>query len=267
MIEQKPEKPPFFFIQMTDPQFGMTAANADFDREVELFTRAIAHANRLGPNFVIITGDLINKPGDEEQIAAVLHIADQLNPDIKMYYLPGNHDIGDAPTLEQLNWFRQRISPDWYSFELGDWHFIALNSCIIFKDENVPAEYKKQWRWLNQDFARAAERGYKNFLVFMHHSLFLERPDEADDEYFNIPQRVREDYLELFGKYQVRAVLAGHRHIDFQAAAGAMQMITTAPVGMPLADDPSGFRIVKINGDHLEHQYFGLDDMPEKIAF
>ena len=267
MKTPKTDNQAFFFIQMTDPQFGMTTANADFDREIELFEKAIAQANRLGPEFVVITGDLINEPGDEEQIAAVLHIAAKLDPNINLYYLPGNHDIGDAPTPELLNWYRGRIGKDWYSFDMGGWHFMGLNSCIIFNDENVPAEYQKQWQWLNQDFARAAGRGYKNFLVLMHHSLFLEHPDEDDDEYFNIPRRVRGDYLELFGKYQVRAVLAGHRHIGFEAAAGSMEMITTAPVGMPLADDPSGFRIVKINGDHLEHQYFGLDEMPKKIAF
>ena len=46
-------------------------------------------------------------------------------------------------------------------------------------------------------------------------------------------------------------------------------MVTTSAVGYPLGDDPSGFRIVKVSQDKVEHQYCGLDHMPEpeKLTF
>ena len=54
---------PFFFIQYTDPQFGMYASNANFSQETANFEFAIATANRLKPAFVVVTGDLVNRPG------------------------------------------------------------------------------------------------------------------------------------------------------------------------------------------------------------
>ncbi|MCP4711542.1 MAG: hypothetical protein GY869_23230 [Planctomycetes bacterium] len=267
MREDKMDNQNFFFIQMTDPQFGMFTANADFQQEVVLLQQAIAQANRLRAKFVILTGDIINEPGDENQLSAVLAVTSQLDQDIKLFFIPGNHDIGDAPTIERINWFRQKVHQDWYDFNLGNWHFIALNSNIIFNDQNAPDEYQKQWQWLNQNLKHARQQHIENFIIFMHHSLFMQEPDEPDDEYFNIPQRVRYDYLELFRKYQVRAILAGHRHLNLYGKDGPMEMITTAPVGMPLGDDPSGFRIVKVYPDHIEHQYYGLDQIPGSVDF
>jgi hypothetical protein len=60
---------PFFFIQFSDPQFGMFTNNKDCSQETANFEFAVANANRLKPAFVVITGDLVNKPGDAKQIA------------------------------------------------------------------------------------------------------------------------------------------------------------------------------------------------------
>ena len=43
-----------FFIQMSDPQFGMYADNRDFAQETANFDFAIASANRLRPAFVVV---------------------------------------------------------------------------------------------------------------------------------------------------------------------------------------------------------------------
>ena len=59
----------FTFIQMSDPQFGSYTKNEGFAHETVKFDFAIATANRLKPGFVIVTRDLINKPGDAAQAA------------------------------------------------------------------------------------------------------------------------------------------------------------------------------------------------------
>src|SRR5215471_14887892 len=74
-----PRPSPFFFIQMSDPQFGMYTANEEFSRETVNFTRAIESANRLRPAFVIVTGDLTNRQGDSAQIAEYRRIASTLD--------------------------------------------------------------------------------------------------------------------------------------------------------------------------------------------
>ena len=86
------------FIQMSDPQFGMYTKDADFAHETANFEFAVAAANRLMPAFVVITGDLINKSGDAAQAAEYKRIASKLNPKIKLFSVPGNHDVGNEPT-------------------------------------------------------------------------------------------------------------------------------------------------------------------------
>src|SRR6478752_5271009 len=74
-----PRPSPFFFIQMSDPQFGMFTANGDFLQETANFTRAIDAANRLRPAFVVVTGDLTNRQGDSAQIAEYRRVASTLD--------------------------------------------------------------------------------------------------------------------------------------------------------------------------------------------
>ena len=108
------------FIQMSDPQFGMFTKDADFAHETANLEFAIATANRLMPAFVVITGDLINKPTDAAQAAEYKRITAKLDPKIKLYSVHGNHDVGNEPTKESLAQYRERFGPDYYSFRSGD---------------------------------------------------------------------------------------------------------------------------------------------------
>jgi serine/threonine-protein phosphatase CPPED1 len=91
-----------FFIQMSDPQFGMYTNNVGFKQETANLEFAIATANRLHPAFIVITGDLTNKPGDAAQIAEYLRVTHEIDPQIPVYNVAGNHDVGNIPTHESL---------------------------------------------------------------------------------------------------------------------------------------------------------------------
>ena len=58
------------------------------------------------------------------------------------------------------------------------------------------------------------------------------------------------------------AVFAGHYHRNAYGRDGPREMITTGPVGKPLGEDPSGFRIVRLSSEGLSHAYFGIADPP-----
>src|SRR3954466_3203645 len=111
---------PPFFIQMSDPQFGMYAENKDFRQETINFEFAIATANRLRPKFVVICGDLINEAGNAAQANEFHRIAAKLDPAIKLYNVPGNHDVENVPTPESLAAYRKGFGPDYYTFRSGD---------------------------------------------------------------------------------------------------------------------------------------------------
>ncbi|MHC4111194.1 MAG: metallophosphoesterase [Planctomycetota bacterium] len=251
---------PFFFIQMSDPQFGMFPTNGDIFRETQLFEKAISHANRLKPAFVISTGDLVNEPCNEKQLSIGLHTIQKFDKSFPFYLLPGNHDVGDAPTKQTLSWYRKDIGKDWYSFDYAGWHFIGLNSCIISQGRHVLQDVEKQWKWLNDDLKQTVSDNNLNIAVFMHHPLFLDNPEEADD-YFNVPRQMRQVYLNLFQKYEIKTIFAGHLHQNNIAADSQLEVVTTGPVGMPFDLAYSGFRIVKVYADSMEHKYFSLDDV------
>jgi serine/threonine-protein phosphatase CPPED1 len=88
-------------MQMSDPQFGMYTADKGFEQETANFEFAIATASRLKPAFVVITGDLINKPGDPAQTAEYHRIAAKLDKRIKLYNVAGNHDVANDCDFSQ----------------------------------------------------------------------------------------------------------------------------------------------------------------------
>ena len=181
---------PFFFIQLTDPQFGMARSDADFEQETANLEFAVATANRLRPAFVIVTGDLVNRTGDAAQIAEYQRILGRLDPSIRSYSIPGNHDVGNEPTPETLAAYTKRFGPDRFSFKIGDFVGIALDSCLLFAPKNAPAEAARQEQWLRDELARARRDGARHIVVFQHHPVFVSDPAEPD-KYENIPTERR----------------------------------------------------------------------------
>ena len=51
---------PFSFVQLCDTQLGM----GGYDHDIESFQQAVKQINDLNPDFVVICGDLVNKPND-----------------------------------------------------------------------------------------------------------------------------------------------------------------------------------------------------------
>jgi 3',5'-cyclic AMP phosphodiesterase CpdA len=252
------------FIQMSDPQFGMYEKNQGFAHETANFEFAIATANRLKPAFVVVTGDLVNKPGDARQIAEYKRIAAKLDPAIKLFSVPGNHDVENEPTAESLARYRERFGPDYYTFRAGDIAAIVLNSNLEKATDKVPDEAAKMEAWFRTELAKAKQSGAKQVIVFQHIPFFLTNPDEAD-QYFNIPKPTRERYLKLMHEFGVRWVFAGHLHHNSEGRDGGLDMVTTGPVGMPLEGGKSGIRIVTVTDAGVSQKYFDFGELPDKI--
>jgi 3',5'-cyclic AMP phosphodiesterase CpdA len=251
----------FSFIQMSDPQFGMYTENKSFEHETANFEFAVAAANRLHPKFVVVTGDLINQPGNAAQAAEYHRIAARLDPAIRLYNIPGNHDVGNEPTPATLAAYRERFGADYYTFREGDFAGFVLDSSLIAAPAKAQEESAKQEAWLAAELEKARDSGARRLVVFQHHPWFLSDAGEAD-QYFNIPQATRARYLELFRKYGVRHVFAGHYHRNAEARTDGLEMITTGPVGKPLGGARSGMRIVKVSDAGIEQKYYDFGDLP-----
>ena len=123
---------------------------------------------------------------------------------------------------------------------------------------------ERQTAWLEKTLEGASEERFNHVIVFKHFPLCLHRVDEPDG-YFNVPGPRRRELLDLFHKHGVRAVFSGHYHRNAYAKDGELELVTTSSCGKPLGTDPTGFRIVKVFGDHIEHRYCGFEEMPEKV--
>ena len=256
---------PFFFIQLSDPQLGMFTDNKSLVQDEANLELAVAGVNRLQPAFVIVTGDLVNRPGDAAQIAAYRRIIAKIHPTIPVYTLPGNHDIKDEPTPESVaNWV-EIFGPDHYTFSHKGMVGIVLNSCIIHSPQQTETIQAAQKNWLQAELNKAKTAGTKHIVVFQHHPWFLANVEEAT-QYFNIPLASRLIYLKLFHEYGVRYLFSGHYHNNVTAFDGSLQNITTGAVGKPLGGSKSGLCIVTVQDSGLKHEFHDLEHLPEKVV-
>lgn len=254
----------FMFIQIADPQMGFSTNNGDLTIDIDHFRRAVEHVNRLKPAFVVISGDMVNKDHDIKQIRAFWQVAREISPDIPVYLLPGNHDLAPG-TESDVKSYRKLFGKDYYSFYYKNSAFIVLNSCLIHYPEADAEMRQAQRKWLEEELKAAKERNSNHVFVLTHHPWFIKTTDEPDI-YENIPQSERKGYLTLMERYGVEFAVAGHYHKEAFARTGGLSMIITSAVGRPLGEDAAGFRIFKVYKDRVEHKYYTLDAVPEKIA-
>jgi 3',5'-cyclic AMP phosphodiesterase CpdA len=258
------EATPYFFIQITDPQFGKYTQNADFRQETANFEFAIATANRLKPVFVIVTGDMINKPGDKAQLDEYFRIAAKLDHSIHLYNVPGNHDVGDHPTPASIAAYTARFGPEYYRFRERDLTGLVLDSNLIFDPAGAPEQAKKQETWVKSELEKARKEKVPHLVVFQHHPWFLVSTLEPD-AVFNLPRAARMRYLDLFGQCGVSHVFTGHLHINLIVNSGPVELVTTCSLGKPRGKDQSGLRIVTVRPSGIEHRYYEMGEMPNEI--
>ena len=129
-LSSRDSNKPFMFIQMADTQFGMKDKDKSFDFETKNFELAVDKANKMKPAFIVICGDLINKPGDFEQKREFKRIIKKLHKSIPLYLVSGNHDIGNVPTKESIEAYNREFGKDYYSFKYRNTRGIIINSTV-----------------------------------------------------------------------------------------------------------------------------------------
>ena len=270
------------FVQMADPQFGMYSSVSKFseadkaerrqrginieysgpileglDKETSLFTEAIETANKIKPDFVVICGDMVHNSDSEEQFQELTRISRLLNEEIKLYWVAGNHDVGDKPTRAGLAKYKEQFGEYNYSFQEENSYFIVLNSSICYDPGSVPDEWDNLISFLEKELQIAASVQKRHKIIFMHHPLYLNDPNEGDN-YFVIPSVRRAKIIDLITEYDVSAVFTGHLHRNNYRKIGNTELVSTGPVGFPLGEDPSGIRHVRMDDNSLTHEYLGL---------
>lgn len=250
----------FFFLQLSDPQFGFIDNNKSISAETEAMNKAVTAINQLKPPFVVITGDFVNNSKSKEQIAAYKSMIAQIDSSVKVYMIPGNHDIGKVSRASIDN-YKKNYGETHFSFRYGDCAFIGIDSNII-KEEDKERE-EVQFKWLEQELQKTKDARFK--FVFTHCSVFLKRMDEPVN-YSNFSLPMREKYVRLFQKYGVNAIFAGHLHNNAYGKVGNMEMITIGPVGKVLGTGYQGMNLVKVYPDRFISEFIALNQLPKEVV-
>lgn len=251
---------PFFFLQLSDPQFGFMDNNKSISAETEAMNKAVTAINQLKPPFVAITGDFVNNSKSKEQIAAYKSMIAQIDSSVKVYMIPGNHDIGKVSRASIDN-YKKNYGETHFSFRYGDCAFIGIDSNII-KEEDKERE-EVQFKWLEQELQKTKDARFK--FVFTHCSVFLKRMDEPVN-YSNFSLPMREKYVRLFQKYGVNAIFAGHLHNNAYGKVGNMEMITIGPIGKVLGTGYQGMNLVKVYPDRFISEFIALNQFPKEVV-
>jgi hypothetical protein len=113
--------------------------------------------------------------------------------------VPGNHEYESGNPTPYFDYFGTAAGPaglGYYSFPLGDWHAVALNS-------NIPIDGGSgQAAWLRADLTAANS---KCTLVYWHHPLFTSGPNGG--------QTFVRDIWRILYEFNVELVINGHDHL------------------------------------------------------
>jgi len=249
----------FNFIQLSDPQLGFSGGGQGYEEDSLHLQRAVVQINRLRPDFVVVTGDMVNSCDSINQLQCYKTLMDEIDKGIPVFQIPGNHDIGGGSTDERIEKYLSRYGEDHFTFRYRGCSFVGINGCVI-KDSNDIRE-DIQEKWLRKELKKASR--YRLSFVFSHQSFFVNSFEEKEN-YSSQSMENRDKYWKLFKKYGVDCVIAGHLHDSKNSQHDGIPMITCGPVGRPLGKGYSGVMVWTVKPDgNFSYKYLSLDEFEQ----
>ena len=203
--------------EFTFAVFGDNKGNYSF---FEPLLHDIDHQKEIA--FAIDVGDLV-KDGKRGQYRRFL---DQVRENLAIPLLTatGNHDFNNG-----FDEYRSIFGPTYYSFQVGKCSFIVLDAT------DGSGFDKTERQWLEDELKKAQEA--KARFVFMHIPPFDPRGGGS-----YLPEKDRNDLLELFKHYRVTHLFASHIHGYFSGVWGDVPYTITGGGGARLqGNDPQHF--------------------------
>lgn len=113
---------------------------------------------------ILAIGDLVYPQGSAKGFATCYQASWGRFRD-RTYPVPGNRDYATDSGHPYFAWWGARAAPPkgYYSFDLGAWHLVALNSNLLGADDAA------QRRWLAEDLRASRARCR---LAFLHHTIY-----------------------------------------------------------------------------------------------
>lgn len=251
---------PYVIIQVADAQLGFTASDrciaegrefdGDVSYEVGYLKKAVTMINDIRPDAVVFTGDQVHHAASSTEWSAFKRAVAKIDKDVKVFYLPGNHDIivwGGEKGYKMIGGesldmgpFEMKFPKSSFCHEEKDIALVGINSNLVKYDDTREGD---QFAWLHEVLERNKD---KVTLVFGHHPFFLKDIDE-EDGYFQIQKSKRKIYFDLFSKYGVDVVYTGHLHDNSEGEYQGIPSKTTTSVSVQLGDAQPSVRVITID--------------------
>ncbi len=255
------------------------------EKSLERMTRFRSAVEKSNPTLVLITGDLVRDalrvPESEATRLYELFKTETSSIKSPVWCAPGNHEIfgierhlslvSASHPLYGRNMYRHYLGPDYYSFNYGGIHFIALNS-LEYDDLYYYGRIDSlQLEWLKQDVGSVAKT--TPIVTFQHvpfysGGLTLERYTEdgpgrtletgkGGKQLRHVVSNSQEVFKILDG-YNYPLALAGHYHFQQKFSMEGVQtrFEQTAAVIGPVSDGvfnmPSGVTLYRVKDGKID---------------
>lgn len=242
---------PYVIVQIADAQLGFTAADKsqkegteyvnDLTYEIDCLTKAVSIVNEIKPDAVVFTGDQVNRCNDSEQWDAFARVISEIDPAIKVFHIPGNHDViisdGDVDTTP----FTDRYGEDRFIHIDRGVRLAGINSNLIKYNDPREAE---QIGWMKDVLIKDTPAEVS--IIFSHHPFFLKNIDE-EDGYFQIQKDKRQEYFNICTELDVNALYAGHLHNDSEGSYEGIPVSTTTSVAFQIGPAQPSIRVITVS--------------------
>ena len=163
-----------------------------------LMNRVIKELNELGPDAVVVSGDLTAE-GFRQEYKNWLAYVERLGAPV--HTVPGNHDSRNVGYLH----FEELIGPRAWSVDVGDVRLVGLDSSE--PDLNEGKVGRANYPWIAEQFRHPAA-----LKVFVLHHHLLPIPGTGRER--NIVHDAG-DTLECLQRADAHLVLSGHKHVPY----------------------------------------------------
>ena len=235
------------FVQVSDSHFSTFEENTSYKflkKSKELLEDVIFQINTSGPyDFVMFTGDLVNKPKKEE-LVRFLGVASKIA--YPWYAINGNHDISiDGPLTKSefcklLNSHNKYMSTEkiYYAFSpKRGFRVVCLDSIIDYKLTSNGEISKEQLSWLKKELD-----SHKKDVVVLCTHVPVDEPYSSPDHKMNNESEIKE----LLKHYtNPIVVLQGHYHCTKINQKDNVIYVSTPS----LVTYPNAFRVININSN------------------
>jgi len=219
------------------PSNPLNPHRKDLVNSFRILEAAVARINdTVKPDFVVVTGDVVDRPSDLAALRRAKAIFDKL----KCPYYPviGNHD-------SRRHWAtvfgRERLH---YTFHHSGWRFVAI-------DSNPNRAEKATLEWLE---ARLAEQPTTPTALLLHHPLVMPELYQRLFRRFygHVPMLHNPAaVLAILARHRnVRGTFAGHCHLPIEVTAKGCTHFTAAA----LVEPGHLFHVVRVEGESITRE-------------